>query len=86
MRISYVLPAEAIHKGFEKIRTWLELKTRGERIWVRLNTNKIPLEFTVAYLTALSLILGTEYFKLLVWAVFITWAGYFVLEADWKAF
>jgi len=47
---------------------------------------KIPIEFTVAYLAALSLILGIEYFKLPVWAVFVTWAGYFVLGADKKAF
>lgn len=47
---------------------------------------KIPIEFTVAYLAALSLILGIEYIKLPVWAVFVTWAGYFVLGADKKAF
>lgn len=47
---------------------------------------KIPIEFTVAYLAALSLILGIEYIKLPVWAVFVTWAGYFVLGANKKAF
>ena len=47
---------------------------------------RIPIEFTVAYLAALSLILGIEYIKLPVWAVFVTWAGYFVLGADRKAF
>ncbi len=47
---------------------------------------KIPIEFTVAYLAALSLLLGIEYLKLPVWAVFVTWAGYFVLGADKEAF
>ncbi|ALM74646.1 DUF1097 domain-containing protein [Thermococcus barophilus] len=47
---------------------------------------KIPIEFTVAYLAALSLLLGIEKLSLPVWAVFVTWAGYFVLGADESAF
>jgi len=39
---------------------------------------KIPIEITVAYLATLSLILGIEQLKIPVWAVFITWAGYFI--------
>jgi len=47
---------------------------------------KIPIEITVAYLAAFSLILGIEYLNLPVWAVFVTWAGYFALGADREAF
>ncbi len=47
---------------------------------------KIPIEVTVAYLAALSLLLSTEWIRLPVWAVFVTWAGFFVLGADKKAF
>ncbi|AKG38339.1 MAG: DUF1097 domain-containing protein [Infirmifilum sp.] len=47
---------------------------------------KIPIEITVAYLAALSLLVTLPPLGLPVWATFVTWAGYFALGADKKAF
>ena len=47
---------------------------------------KVPLEVTVAYLAALSLLVTLPPLGLPVWATFVTWAGYFALGADRKAF
>jgi hypothetical protein len=47
---------------------------------------KVPIEVTVAYLAALSLLVTLPPLGLPVWATFVTWAGYFALGADKKAF
>lgn len=47
---------------------------------------KVPIEVTVAYLAALSLLITLPPLGLPVWATFVTWAGYFALGADKKAF
>ncbi|MEZ0345220.1 MAG: DUF1097 domain-containing protein [Infirmifilum sp.] len=47
---------------------------------------RVPIEVTVAYLAALSLLVSLPPLGLPVWAVFVTWAGYFALGADAKAF
>ncbi|MHB9302269.1 DUF1097 domain-containing protein [Thermofilum pendens] len=47
---------------------------------------KVPIELTVAYLAALSLLVTLPPLGLPVWATFVTWAGYFALGADKKAF
>jgi len=47
---------------------------------------RVPIEVTVAYLAALSLLITLPPLGLPVWATFVTWAGYFALGADKKAF
>lgn len=47
---------------------------------------KVPIEVTIAYLAALSLLTTLPPLGLPVWATFVTWAGYFAPGADKKAF